>query len=176
MELKLGATVSYFLWSVLAGGSLAFLYDFLRSSRRIFRTSVIGVNLEDVLFFLLSGVLIFWLAYDKNNGMLRFQGFLGLLSGFWMYRILFRDLFVCFLVWISGLFMKSIFFLIKLISFPIMIVFRILSKPFLVIGWYSRQGLNRAEVMARTLTRRKKLLKKARNNQKKCEGDYRAKC
>ncbi len=160
MELKLGATVSYFLWSLLAGGVLALVYDLLRSSRRLFVTSVFGINLEDIFFFLLFGLIIFWIAYDKNNGQLRFQGFLGAFVGFGIYRLVFRDVIVKILVFLSKQMVKLISFIINIILFPCHIVCKVLAKPFYVIVWYSRQGVNWLERLGKVIGRRRKMKKK----------------
>lgn len=163
MEIKLGATVSYFLWSLLAGGVLAFAYDLLRSSRRIFKTSVFGINFEDILFFLLSGIILFWIAYDKNDGRLRFQGFLGVFLGFLVYRIVFQDRVVKIIVWIFEQLLKLLFFLLKIVLFPVRMIYKALAKPFLVIAWYSRQGICRAERVAKTVARRREMLRKCQS-------------
>lgn len=159
MELRLGATVYYFLWSFVLGAVLAFLYDFLRSSRRIVRTSVIGINLEDFLFFLIASFLFFWNAYDKNNGRIRLHGFAGVVLGFWLYRKLFQDFIVRIMVLLVELAVKLLVFLLRIILFPLSIIYRILSKPFLVVGWYSRRGFNKAERVLKVMKRRKKMMK-----------------
>ncbi len=160
MELKLGATVSYFLWSLLAGGVLALVYDFFRSSRRLFVTSVFGINLEDVLFFLFFSFMMFWIAYDKNDGQLRFQGFLGTFFGFGFYRLIFRDVIVKILVFLSKQAVKFTFVIINIILLPCRVICKILAKPFYVIVWYSRQGLNWAEQLAKVIGRRREMKKK----------------
>ncbi len=167
MELKLGATVSYFLWSLLLGGILALAYDVLRSARRIVRTSVFGVNMEDIGFFILTGILLFWTAYDKNDGRLRWQGFSGAILGFFLYRTLFRDRLVCVMVWFYQQAVRLGVGLIKIILFPLGIIYKILAKPFLVIGWYSSRGVRRAEGVLRTRMERQRLRRKCQKAEKK---------
>ena len=167
MELKLGATISYFLWSLAAGIMLAFLYDFLRSSRKIFKTSVLGVNIEDILFLIGTGCFIFWLGYDKNNGIVRVQGLLGLLLGFWLYRKLFRDYIVRFIVWVSGVLVRTFLIVVRIILYPLKVIFRILSKPFYVIAWYSSRWMNGMERIMRPWIRRKVINRKIQNSRTK---------
>ncbi len=157
MELKLGATVSYFLWSLLLGWILAVIYDFFRSSRRIFKTSVFSINFQDIIFFVLVGGSLFAIAYLKNNGRLRFQGFLGFIAGFLVYRLIFRDFLVQFLVLVYELLAKMLRQLLNILLFPIKILYKILAKPFLVVGWYCRQGITRTGSITRTLVRKRRM-------------------
>ena len=144
MEVTFGVTLSYFLWSMLVGGVLALIYDVFRTLRRISRTSVLGVNLEDVLFFLFAGALLFWMAYSKNSGRLRWQGFLGTALGLAVYRILIKDRLVNALVYLYGVLVRILTWILKAILLPVKIIYRILAKPFIVIGWYSHRGVSRA--------------------------------
>ncbi len=167
MEVKLGATVSYFLWSFFAGVLLALLYDCFRSSRRIFRTSVLGVTFEDVLFFLIAGGVLFVTAFYKNGGRLRFQGFGGVIFGFLLYRRLMKDRIVRMMVWIYQKAVCLFIFILKIILFPLRMVSKVLSKPFLVIGWYSKQGVKRAERVFRTIKARQNLTEKRKKADQK---------
>ncbi len=174
MDMEFGITVSYFLWSLALGGCLAFAYDLLRVTRRIVTTSVFGVNLEDICFFLFAGLVLFWTAYDKNGGQLRFQGFLGAIFGFTLYRRILKDRLVNFLVLCYDAFLKILFWVLKFLLFPIQIVYKVLSKPFLVIAWYSREKARQMNGKLRARQEQKKIrkkckkteLKKRRNNRK----------
>ena len=171
MEATFGVKLGYFLWSLALGGGLAFVYDVLRSGRRIAKNSVLRVNLEDLLFFLLAGALLFFLAYDKNGGRLRWQGFLGTISGVSIYYLIFRDRIVRAMVWSSQALMTLVLWVVKILLFPVRIVYRILAKPFLVIGWYSKKGASKAGGIIKTkrqqMRLRAKTRKLARNNRKK---------
>lgn len=164
MELKVGVTLQYFVWSLSAGVFMAFLYDFLRSSRRLLKTSVFGVNLEDVLFFCISAIIIFWVAFDKNNGVIRLQGFAGVLIGFLIYRMVFKDFFVRVMVFSVEIFVKVFVWFLRVILFPMKVIYRILAKPFLVIGWYSRQGVHKAENIMKIIKKRRWIRKKAKQS------------
>lgn len=171
MEATFGVKLGYFLWSLALGGGLAFVYDVLRSGRRIAKNSVFRVNLEDMLFFLLTGVLLFFLAYDKNGGRLRWQGFLGTVSGVSIYYLIFRDRIVHAMVWASQALMTLVLWVVKILLFPVRIVYRILAKPFLIIGWYSKKSVSKAGGIIKTkrqqMRLRAKTRKLARNNRKK---------
>ena len=67
----------FFLACIAAGAITAFLYDIVRISRRIVRVSDLAVNGQDILFFALAAVILFYTAFIKNSGEVRLQGFLG---------------------------------------------------------------------------------------------------
>ena len=162
MEVTFGVNISYFLWSLLTGAVLALAYDLLRAVRRIIRTSAFGVNLEDILFFLLAGALMFWLAYDKNGGRLRWQGILGTAAGFALYRAVFQDWIVKILVRGYDILVQIFLWILKIVLFPVRIVYKILEKPFVIIGWYSRKGARRAGGFLKTRAEKRNIRRKCR--------------
>lgn len=162
MEVTFGVNISYFLWSLLTGGVLALAYDLLRTVRRIIRTSAFGVNLEDILYFLMAGALMFWLAYDKNGGRLRWQGILGTAAGFALYRAVFQDWVVKILVRGYDILVQIFLWILKILLFPVRIVYKILEKPFVIIGWYSRKGARRAGGFLKTRAEKRKIKRKCR--------------
>lgn len=157
MEVNYGVHISYFLWSLALGGGLSFLYDMLRSGRRMGKNSVLRVNIEDILFFLLVGILLFLTAYDKNDGRLRWQGFLGTGMGIGIYYLVFRDRIVRMTVFITRKLMDFTFWLIRVLLFPVRVVYHMLAKPFLVITWYSRKSVTRAKGILKTKRERKRM-------------------
>ena len=160
MEVQFGISIGYFLWSLLLGFVLAFLYDLLRTARRIFHAAVWVVNLEDIFFFLLCGLLLLWTAYEKNSGRLRWQGFLGSVAAFFAYRHLLKEHMVCFLTGLYEKIVQGICAAMRLILFPVRLVYRILSKPFYIIVWYSKKQM-------RSAGDKMKIRKKQRENGKK---------
>lgn len=161
MEVQFGISVGYFLWSLLLGFVLAFLYDLLRTARRIFHAAVWVVNLEDIFFFLLCGLLLLWTAYEKNSGRLRWQGFLGAGAAFFAYRHLLKEHMVCFLTGLYEKIVQGICAAMRLILFPVRLVYRILSKPFYIIVWYSKKQM-------RSAGDKMKIRKKQREIRHKC--------
>ena len=139
----------FFLWSVLAGALLAAVYDLLRLSRRMVHTKDIVVNIEDILFCALAAVVVFAAAFLKNEGKLRWQGFFGAGAGFLVYRFLVRDFLVNSAEFLLRWLIKILFFLLRIILFPVAVVFRLLRRPFRLITWYSRRGGSRIRTAVR---------------------------
>lgn len=130
----------YFLWMILCGTGIMFFYDFLRISRRVGKCSALLVNLEDVLFSCICAVVVFYVTYLKNNGELRIQTILGLLTGCVIYVLTVKDRFVkigtIMLQWIG----KVILRFVKVIFCPIAVVCKIVVKPARIIIWYTGRG------------------------------------
>ena len=82
-----------FLWSVLLGGALSVIYDLFRLDRLIFNRSVIAVAIEDILFFIISGISIFCLQLVTTNGQIRTFIFIGVIIGFLIIRYTLSKLF-----------------------------------------------------------------------------------
>ncbi len=174
METTYGVHISYFLWSLALGGALALFYDFLRSGRRLKKSSVFRVNMEDILFFLLAGVLLFVTAYDKNGGRLRWQGFLGTAFGAGGYYFIFRDKIVRITVWAIQWLMELMFRCIRILLFPVRVIYRIMAKPFFVITWYSGRSIHCLKRIRKTNQERRRLRSKVKKGQKRVEKGSRA--
>ena len=173
MEITFGVYLEYFFWSFALGAGLAFVYDGLRATRRMTRGSAWRVNLEDSLFFLLSGGLLFLIAFDKNAGQLRWQGFLGTFLGAGGYYLLFHNYVVFGMVWLTEGLIRIFVWLIRVLLVPVQAVYRILAKPFYVVVWYSRKKASRAKGALRAKrqamqmrTKTKKAEKEKRKRQK----------
>lgn len=110
------------LKSFAMGGILMFLYDILRIFRKLFPHSVVFVAVEDVLFWLFSGVTIFILLFLENDGSLRGFFIFGIVVGMMVY-----------LGTISPYFVKFTVFLLKklwyVLSFPLRFLIKLLKKP-----------------------------------------------
>lgn len=78
--------VRFFLISILSGIAILVLYDVLRIFRRIVSHHWFFVALEDILFWMISGVFIFAMMYQQNNGTIRGFSILGMLLGMIVYN------------------------------------------------------------------------------------------
>ena len=139
----------FFVAAFVAGAAIAFLYDLIRISRRIVPTGTSAVGIEDILFFTAAAVILFYAAYVKNHGEIRWQGFLGCAVGtsayWWVLRNRFVNLGTTIIKWL----IKSSLWLLKVVGFPVKIVLRALKKPIDIIAWYTGSHLRRARQIAR---------------------------
>lgn len=80
------------LYSILTGFFLCFIYDLFRINRLFFCKKIITVFIEDLLFWIISSVIIFCLMLLRTNGQIRFFVCFGVLIGFFIMRLTFSKL------------------------------------------------------------------------------------
>ena len=78
----------------LTGVVIGILFDFFRILRRSFKTSNIITYVEDVLFWILTGVLILYNIWYFNNGEIRIYMFLGIIMGLLIYMLTLKNIIV----------------------------------------------------------------------------------
>lgn len=139
----------FFAASFVAGIISAFIYDLLRVSRRILGPGDGIVNLEDIIFLAVVAVIMFGAAYIKNSGEMRWQGFIGFGSGAGMYVALVKNRFLNVSTAIIKWLIKVVEKIIKILLFPIRLIFKIFKRPISVVMWYTGQGVRRAKRIAR---------------------------
>lgn len=121
------------LLAMIAMGSLfgAMLDTYQRFLKRGNRKRWI-VFINDLLFWFIQGVLIFYILFLVNSGELRFYLFLALLLGFSAYQALFRQGYVRLLEWIIRIVKETIKIIKKLIHLliyqPVMGLFLLIKS------------------------------------------------
>ena len=101
-----------FLVFTLTGVVIGVLFDFFRIFRRTIKTSNIMTYIEDVLFWILTGLLILYNIWYFNNGEIRIYMFLGIIMGVLIYMSTLSNILI-------KLFLKIFQAIIKLIGLPI---------------------------------------------------------
>ena len=76
----------FFLASVITGIGILFVYDFFRILRCVWKPGKWRIFFEDFLFWTVSGVVVFLVAYQVNQGKLRSFCVIGLGLGMWLYH------------------------------------------------------------------------------------------
>ena len=74
-----------FLIFLLNGISIGLLFDFFRILRKSFNTKDFMTYIEDVCFWLLTGLLILYFIFIFNNGEIRIYMFVSIILGFTIY-------------------------------------------------------------------------------------------
>ena len=86
-----------FLWqSVAVGIGIVFFYDWLRIFRRVVSHKQWAVSLEDLVFWLVCTVMVFWWMYRVTNGGMRWFAVTGALVGMCVYKRWFSEFLVTF--------------------------------------------------------------------------------
>ena len=74
-----------FLVFSLTGVAIGILFDFFRILRRSIKTLDIITYIEDILFWILTGLLVLYNIWYFNNGEIRIYMFLGIIMGILVY-------------------------------------------------------------------------------------------
>ena len=74
-----------FLVFSLTGVAIGILFDFFRILRRSIKTVDIITYIEDILFWILTGLLVLYNIWYFNNGEIRIYMFLGIIMGILVY-------------------------------------------------------------------------------------------
>lgn len=80
-----------FLIFIANGIIIGILFDFFRILRKAFKTSDMITYIEDLLFWILTGIIILYSIFTFNNGEIRLFMFLAISIGVLVYILLFSS-------------------------------------------------------------------------------------
>lgn len=106
----------------ITGIIIGVFFDIFRILRRSFKTPDIVTYIEDVLFWILTGIFFIIILFKFNNGEIRSYVLLGLISGIVMYMLIISKYFIKISV-------NIIKIIKKILSYPIKIICKLI-KPF----------------------------------------------
>ena len=115
---------------IVNGIIIGILFDFFRILRKSFKTSNIITYIEDLLFWILTGIIILYSIFTFNNGEIRLFMFLAIAIGVVTYMFLFSSYVIKVNVTIIK-FLKNI--IIKIFNFlgmPIKFIYKTTKKIF----------------------------------------------
>jgi spore cortex biosynthesis protein YabQ len=93
MESGMSGEIRLFVFSILAGMLLFFIYDIQRAFRKAIHHKNVWVAAEDFIYWLFAALFLFYLFYRFNEGVLRSYVILGSGLGIGMYSLLLRRFF-----------------------------------------------------------------------------------
>lgn len=120
-----------FLIFVINGVIIGILFDFFRILRKSFKTPDFVTYIEDVIFWILTGLLTLYSIFVFNNGEIRFFMFLGIFIGIALYMLLCSTYIIKFSVFIINKTKKIILKIFNIIAYPIKLIYKILKKVFI---------------------------------------------
>ena len=112
---------------IIDGILIGLLFDLFRISRKVIKTNNLATYVEDILFWILTGLIILYSIFVFNNGELRLFMFLGIILGAFIYMLFISSYFIKINMKIVNL-LKSI---LKVLCIPINFVLKILRKTFI---------------------------------------------
>lgn len=110
-----------FLVFSITGVIIGILFDIFRILRRTIKTSNIITYIEDVLFWILTGLLVLYNIWYFNNGEIRIFMFLGIILGVLIYMSTLSNI-------IIKVFSKILKTIINILELPIKTIIAILQK------------------------------------------------
>lgn len=119
-----------FLVFTINGIIIGLLFDIFRILRRSFKTSDIITYLQDILFWILTGLILLYSIFTFSNGEIRFYMLLGVLLGCLIYMLMFSKYFININVKIILVLKKVIGKILSIIIFPIKIIVKFIKKIF----------------------------------------------
>lgn len=124
-----------FLIFVIDGFIIGLLFDAFRILRKSFKTLDIVTAIEDIVFWIITGILLLYTIFVFNNGEIRFFMFIGIFIGTLLYMILISKYIIKASVTIIKILKKVVTFIFKIVVFPIQNIYKIikniLRKPIL---------------------------------------------
>jgi len=94
MSREIVQELTFFTHSALMGLIITFAYDWIRVLRRLFKHGTALMSVEDLFFWLICGIGVFYMLYKENDGTLRWFAVLGAMIGMFFYKMIVRDAFV----------------------------------------------------------------------------------
>lgn len=124
-----------FLIFVINGVIIGLLFDIFRILRKSFKTSDIITTTEDILFWIITGIIILYSVFVFNNGEIRFFMFIGIFLGVGLYMLLLSHYIIKASVAIIKIIKRIVAFILKIVIYPIQSIYKIikniLKKPIL---------------------------------------------
>lgn len=108
---------------IISGIVIGIFFDIFRILRKSFKTPDIITYIEDVIFWIFTGLFFLFILLKFNNGEIRSYVLIGLSLGILIYMFTISKYFITFTV-------NIINFVKKILLYPIKIIFNILTKLF----------------------------------------------
>ena len=108
-----------FIVFTFTGILLGILFDFFRVFRRTFNTIDFITYLEDILYWILAGIIVLYNIWFFNNGEIRFFMIIGIIMGAIIYSLLFSSILIKIETMLLTKLKNIIMFFYKIIIIPI---------------------------------------------------------
>ncbi len=101
----------------LTGIELGILFDFFRTLRKTFKTSDFVTYIEDIIYWILAGIIVLYNIWFFNDGEIRIYMILGILIGTIIYTLT-----------LSSIFIKINYFVMSKIKIILTFIFKIFKN------------------------------------------------
>lgn len=83
--------VTFFLHSIVMGLIITFAYDWILIFRRLVRHGRLLTSAEDLLYWFVCGIGVFYMLYKENSGVLRWFAVMGAALGMVFYKLAIKN-------------------------------------------------------------------------------------
>ena len=108
-----------FLVFATNGVIIGLLFDFFRILRKTFKTSNFITYIQDILFWIFTGIIIIFFMYNFSDGSIRLYMFIGLILGFLLYILTISKFIINIFVIIINFCKKIIMQVFNIIRIPV---------------------------------------------------------
>lgn len=117
-----------FVIFIINGILIGFLFDIFRIIRRTFKTTDIATYIQDIAFWIITGIITLAFIFCYNNGEIRFYVFLGIILGTIIYILTVSKYVIKVSVKIINYIKKVISTIINIILIPLKSIWKIVNK------------------------------------------------
>ena len=121
--------LSNFIYFIIIGMILGVVFDIFRILRKSFKTSDIITNIQDILFGIITGMILLSSIFLFNNGELRLYLFLGIAFGIIIYMLSISKYFIKINVIIINFIKRIIILITKPFIFLLKFIKKLFFKP-----------------------------------------------
>ena len=118
-----------FVYFIITGMVLGIVFDIFRILRKSFKTSDFITNIQDVLYGLITGIILLSTIFLFNNGELRLYLFIGISFGILIYMLFISKYFIKLNVNIIKFIKTIIIFITKPFKILLKFINRLFFKP-----------------------------------------------
>lgn len=118
-----------FLIYILTGILIGVFFDIFRIFRRSFRTPDFITCLQDILFWIFTGLFLLYVIFEFNNGELRWYIFLGVALGIVIYILMFSKYFIKINVTVITFVKNVVVKILKVLLIPLNWIKKLIMKP-----------------------------------------------
>lgn len=104
-----------FICFVLVGIIIGIVFDLFRILRRTFKTKDLITYIEDIIFWIITGIIIIYSMYKFSDGELRFFMIIGIIIGTILYLVTVSEYVIKISVFIINILKKVLYFPIKIL-------------------------------------------------------------
>lgn len=119
-----------FLIFTVNGMIIGLLFDFFRILRRSFKTKDFITYIQDVLFWILTGLILLYSIFVFNNGEIRLFMFLGVAIGVILYMLIISSYVIKINVYLINILKKIFSGIIKIILIPFKFLYKFIKQLF----------------------------------------------